>query len=316
MPYIKPEVIEEAKKMDLFTYLKNFEPYELVKINDNNYCTRTHDSLKISNGLWMWWSRGFGGKTALEYLIKVKGLSFLEAVETITGCDATYENALYKEPVKEEEKEVLLPEKSETNNVINRYLKSRGIDEDIVKDFIDMGLIYESLPYHNLVFLGKDEAGKVKYAAYRATNKSRIMGDCGGSKKEYSFRYVSGKSSTVHLFESAIDLMSYATLIKMQGENWKNMNLISLAGVYQPKKVISESKIPKALLNYLEGNETMKIILHLDNDKAGRMATKALKEKLKDNYEVVDYPPMYGKDFNDFLCIKKGLLRREKEKER
>ena len=315
MPYIKPEVIAEAKKMDLFTYLKNFEPYELVKINDNNYCTRTHDSLKISNGLWMWWSRGFGGKTALEYLIKVKGLSFLEAVETITGCDATYKNALYKEPVKEE-KEVLLPEKSETNNVINRYLKSRGIDEDIVKDFIDMGLIYESLPYHNLVFLGKDEAGKVRYAAYRATNKSRIMGDCGGSKKEYSFRYVSGKSSTVHLFESAIDLMSYATLIKMQGENWKNMNLISLAGVYSPKKNISESKVPKALDTYLESNDTNKIILHLDNDKAGRMATKALKEKLKDNYEVVDYPPMYGKDFNDFLCIKKGLLKKEKEIER
>ena len=315
MPYIKPEVIEEAKKMDLFTYLKNFEPYELVKINDNNYCTRTHDSLKISNGLWMWWSRGFGGKTALEYLIKVKGLSFLEAVQTITGCDPSYGKTEYKE-VKREEKDVLLPDKSETDNVINKYLISRGIDENIIKSFVDMGLIYESLPYHNIVFLGKDNVGKVRYAAYRATNKSRLMGDCGGSKKEYSFRYVSGKSSTVHLFESAIDLMSYATLIKMQGENWMDMNLISLAGVYQPKKVISESKIPKALDIYLESNDTNKIILHLDNDKAGRMATKALKEKLKDNYEVVDYPPMYGKDFNDFLCIKKGLLRREKERER
>ena len=33
----------------------------------------------------MWWSRGIGGKSALDYLIKVKGLDFVEAVETIMG---------------------------------------------------------------------------------------------------------------------------------------------------------------------------------------------------------------------------------------
>lgn len=70
MPYIDPKVVLEAKKMDLLTYLKNFEP---------------HDSLKISNGKWMWLSRGIGGTTALNYLIEVKGYSFIEVVETITG---------------------------------------------------------------------------------------------------------------------------------------------------------------------------------------------------------------------------------------
>ncbi len=35
-------------------------------------------SLKISNGKWIWWSRGIGGRSALDYLIKVKGYSFLE----------------------------------------------------------------------------------------------------------------------------------------------------------------------------------------------------------------------------------------------
>ena len=30
MPYIAPEVVQEAKQMDLLTYLKNYEPYELV----------------------------------------------------------------------------------------------------------------------------------------------------------------------------------------------------------------------------------------------------------------------------------------------
>ena len=42
------EKIRELKKIDLLTYLQNYEPNELVHISGNNYCTRTHDSLKIS----------------------------------------------------------------------------------------------------------------------------------------------------------------------------------------------------------------------------------------------------------------------------
>ncbi len=85
MPYIAPEVITEAKRMDLLTYLREYEPGELVKFSSNTYTTRTHDSLKISNGKWMWWSRGIGGKSALDYLIKVRGMDFVGAVQTIMG---------------------------------------------------------------------------------------------------------------------------------------------------------------------------------------------------------------------------------------
>ena len=45
MPYIAPEVITEAKRMDLLTYLREYEPGELVKFSSNTYTTRTHDSL-------------------------------------------------------------------------------------------------------------------------------------------------------------------------------------------------------------------------------------------------------------------------------
>ena len=85
MPYIAPEVVQEVKRMDLLTYLRNYEPYELVRFSGNTYTTKTHDSLKISNGKWMWWSRGIGGRSALDYLIKVRGYAFLEAVQMIAG---------------------------------------------------------------------------------------------------------------------------------------------------------------------------------------------------------------------------------------
>ena len=52
MPYYTKEQQELAKQMDLFTYLKNYEPNELVQESRTQYCTREHDSLKISNGIW------------------------------------------------------------------------------------------------------------------------------------------------------------------------------------------------------------------------------------------------------------------------
>ena len=115
MPFIAPELIIQAKQMDLLTYLRNYEPYELVKFSGNTYCTRTHDSLKISNGKWIWWSRGIGGRSALDYLIKVKGYSFLEAVETIIGHTAIQTPVYEKPQPKEENKPLLLPEKCASN---------------------------------------------------------------------------------------------------------------------------------------------------------------------------------------------------------
>ena len=42
------EQIEKAKKWDFLSYLQTFDPHELKRSGSNEYCTRTHDSLKIS----------------------------------------------------------------------------------------------------------------------------------------------------------------------------------------------------------------------------------------------------------------------------
>ena len=84
-PYLSKDQIAAAREMDLLTYLRRFDPEELVHIGGNTYATRTHDSLKISNGKWCWWSRNIGGTNALDYLTRVEGLSFLDAVQRILG---------------------------------------------------------------------------------------------------------------------------------------------------------------------------------------------------------------------------------------
>lgn len=309
MPYINPDIIIEARQMDLLTYLRNYEPHELVKFSGNTYTTRTHDSLKISNGKWMWWSRGIGGRNALDYLIKVKGLGFLEAVETIVGHTA-FQAPVYEKPQPENEnKPLLLPDKCASNKVITEYLFGRGIDFEIINYCIANGLIFESLPYHNIVFVGFDENREPKYAAYRSTNKQKIMGDCSGSKKDYSFRLGGGNGDEVHFFECAIDLLSFATLEKMKAKNWRELSLVSLSGVYSPAKKIEDSKVPVALQKYLSRHPNIRrIILHFDNDIAGRKAANTLQIILPKEYEVIDDPPPKGKDFNDFLCMQLGIL--------
>ena len=84
--YLKPEELAMVKKIDLLTYLSNYEPNELVRKSHNDYVTRTHDSLHMTNGMWMWWSKGIGGKSALDYLIKVCDMSFLDAAFLIYRC--------------------------------------------------------------------------------------------------------------------------------------------------------------------------------------------------------------------------------------
>ena len=46
MSYVGKEQIQKAKEVDLISYLKAYEPDELVHISGENYCTKTHDSLR------------------------------------------------------------------------------------------------------------------------------------------------------------------------------------------------------------------------------------------------------------------------------
>ena len=305
MPYYTEEQIKAVRSIDLLTYLQTYEPTELIHVRGNTYCTREHDSLKISSdGRWYWWSRGFGGYSALDYLIKVKGMQFMEAMRILSdGRQLSPKNdvLLGENRQYEGKRKLLLPERSETNLEVVRYLSGRGIDREIIRDCIDEGLLYESLPYHNCIFVGFDENGKAAYACYRATNGERLMGDAAGSDKRYAFR-IDRASSTLHVFESAIDLLSYATIMKMKTGEWRSEPMVSLGGVYAPSPNSPSIKIPAALDNALQNHQEVNmIVLHLDNDYAGKSAMENIALQLRCNYEMRNEPPPYGKDCNDYL---------------
>ena len=188
MAYYPPEVIQKAKQMDLLTYLKNYEPDELVHFSRDTYVTRTHDSLKISNGMWYWFSQSIGGKSALEYLIKVRDYTFLQAVETIVGSVVAAPPKIYKSITKKTPDRLMLPKKAPNNDRVKSYLMGRGIDEDIIQECIDNDLIYQQFPNNNVVFVGYDQNKIARYAMYRGTNESNFKGEANGSHKAFSFQ--------------------------------------------------------------------------------------------------------------------------------
>lgn len=306
--WVTPEQIEKAKQIDLLTYLQTCEPDNLQKLGTGTYCTKDHDSLKISNGLWHWFSRHVGGKNALDYLMKVRGFSFTQAVEQLV--DSATVLPIY--PVKETSPKSLdIPKLHSDIQRVKRYLMRRGIDERVIDYCHKEGMLWEDEDYHNCVFLGRDETGVSRFGSLRSTTTD-FKRDLDGSDKRYSFKLcLSDDPNSLHVFEAAIDLMSYITLAVKAHSEWYYDDYLSLGGVYATD---NKQDIPLALNAYLESHPNLRTVyLHLDNDEIGRKATKQIKEALQNNYEVIDEPPKSGKDYNDYL---QNEIRKRKELDR
>ena len=277
--------------MDLLTYLRICEPQELVRLSRRIYTTRTHDSLKISNGMWMWWSHGIGGKTALEYLI-----------QTILQHTPGALQSSKRETVPKKERLFVLPSAAPTNEIVIDYLAGRGIAKEVIGYCIENKLLYESYRHHDVVFVGYDQSGTERYAGLRSTGGRSFKGDAEDSNKAYSFRLVNQTVKDVHVFEGVVDLLSYATLMQMKNKDWHRTNLLSLAGVSVRNRGTYEAKLSTALEQFLHDNPQIQTIhLHLDRDAAGRIASETLTSLLSDRYTVIDEPPEH-KDVNEDLC--------------
>ena len=307
MPFIPPEQLARAREMDLLTYLRCREPEELVSVGGDTYATKSHDSLKISNGEWYWWSRGIGGSNALDYLTTVRKLSLPDAVQRVLSAGG----APLAEPPRRKvcpTKSFSLPHRHADNRRVFSYLRGRGIDPEIINHCIKHGLLYESEQYHNCVFVGF-AGGRPAYAMQRGTlQDKRFVGEVAGSDKRYSFAVpvTPGGSTTLCIFESAIDALSYLTLLKQRGKDWRKANTLSLGGVGKKGQ-----QLPPALSRYLkDAPHITRIVLCLDNDEPGRATAAALKGLLG-GYEVIDRPPARGKDYNDLLRCRRDAQRSE-----
>lgn len=233
----------------------------------------------------------------------------MQAVEKIVGQTRTQPPVFVSEEKEQKPKVLLLPQIASCATHAVEYLRWRGIDGDIINYCIRTGRIYESYPYRNVVFVGQDKDGNARYANLRGIGTD-FKGEANGSDKRFSFSLPAVNSDTVHLFESAVDLLSYATMQKLDGKEWNSEHLLSLAGVYKHKRDTKERTLPLALGQFLKDHpEIKRVNLRLDNDPAGRIAMSTIYKLLTDKYDVCPLPPLSGKDYNDTLCDRLGLQR-------
>ena len=216
MPWIPEEEIKRAREITAIEYLKKYQPNRLKKSSARNEWELTdHDSFKINEqtSQWHWKSRDIGGTSALNFLIHVDGCSFLEAVQMLKDEYPTY----IPPPVEAKPKKpFVLPTASPDCRRVFRYLKERGISGEVLQRCVHLGILYESLPYHNAVFIGRDENQVARYAflrgIYDASGKSFKM-EQAGSEKAYAF-CVPAKSGCrrVAVYEACVDVLAHMTL--------------------------------------------------------------------------------------------------------
>lgn len=300
MPGVSKEQIAAAKRMTAIEFLRRYRPNDLVKSTAHGeYELQSHSSFKINgeSSVWHWKSRGIGGRSALDYLIKVENVSFVDAVKQL--CDEAPDFIPQSHDKVERRRPVFsLPPAAPSTVNIEDYLLGRGISREVIQLCIRQGSLYESLPYHNCVFVGRDAEGTPKYAALRGiydhSGKPFKM-EQAGSQKQYGFCIPpSTPSSKLAVFESAIDAMAELSLT---GEDkWR----LSLGGIYAPEGG-SDIHPPAALEEFLARHPQVKRIeFCLDNDPPGRTAAAALARLYGGQYQAaVRLPPIEGGDYGD-----------------
>ena len=301
MPGVTKEQVAAARQMTAIEFLRRYRADDLVKSSARGeFELKSHDSFKINgeSSLWHWKSRGIGGKSALDYLMHVEGCSFVEAVKMLCDEQPSFIPQRHEE-VERQRPPFKLPEKSPTTTRVEAYLRCRGISQAVIDHCLQTGILYESLPYHNCVFVGRDAGGTPRYAALRGTYTygKQFKGESTGSDKRFGFCIKpTAESGTVAVFEAAIDAMAEMTLAGDAADKYR----LSLGGIYAPEEG-RDIHPPAALEKFLAQHPRVdRIEFCLDNDPPGRAAAAALARLYGERYQVaVRLPPIEGFDYAD-----------------
>lgn len=320
MPWLFKEEIEAARTMTAIEYLRRYEGARLKKSSAKNEWELTdHDSFKI-NGItsaWHWKSRGIGGYNALDFLVKVDGMDFAEAVQFLSGQNPSY---IPPEHVEKEKVLFVLPDRSPNCARVRKYLAGRGISDAVITYCIQKGILYESLPYHNAVFVGLDEQGKAQYAFLRGIYDGKgkpFRIEQAGSDKGCAFCIPpKGESHRAALYEASIDAMAHMTLEQGMADKYR----LSLGGISAPKEGQEHKsfKKPFALERFLSNHpEIEELEICTDNDFAGRWACEHIRAAYKGKYRIIsNLPAIEGADYGDLAVKEMKIQQRRQPMER
>ena len=259
--YFTKEQREQARRTDLAQFLishgkKAGSEYEWLDGSQK---------VTIRGHLWYHQYEQKGGD-AVGFVRRFYNKDYAEAVEMLLNNGGG--QIVNLQTTEREQKPFILPPRNDRmSRVFSYLLLTRGIDKDVLFEFVRKKMIYESADYHNAVFVGYDSNGKPRHAHKRGTVTSNsYKGNVAGSQPEYSFHF-NGTSEKLFLFEAPIDMLSY---ISMHKENWKRHSYAASCSVSD-----------RVLFQCLNDNPNIKnVFLCFDNDEAGQTANKRIADKL------------------------------------
>lgn len=174
-----------ARETDLPELLSHLG-YQVKRVG-RFHTTTEMDSLRIKDRrTWFRYSQNTGGD-AITFLQQFCEKSFPEAVGYLLTFHGKARDApvLQPKPISPKQ-EFSLPPRNADDRRVFAYLRKRGIAAQVIRQFMNSGLLYEDAVHHNCVFVGRDESGQAKYAGLRGTydlDSPGFKGDATGSDK-------------------------------------------------------------------------------------------------------------------------------------
>lgn len=269
--------------------------YQLIDRTRSKQEQRT--SCYITANAYYRFSTGNGGN-AIDFCVNELNMKVDEAIQKLldfqNGVGASEFHALNQNPVSNTSsksnhkihKEKFVPEKEVfaeyCSDVIDYLCRERKIDYKIIKPLLDNGLLKQDAR-GNVCFcrydvennlIGMEKHGTCTDRRYKATS----------GQKGFFLSY--GEAKTICLFESAIDLLSFAELYS---EKLTAHLLVSMGGLNGLAEELKE--------NYPDAE----LFCCVDNDKSGN---KFASHCVQLGYQR--FQPKTCKDWNDFLKLKKS----------
>lgn len=255
---------EQARRTDLADFLISHG--EKVKKSGSEYeWLDGSQKVTIRGHLWYHQYEQKGGD-AVDFVRRFYNKDYAEAVEMLLNNGGG--QIVNLQTTEREQKPFILPPRNDRmSRVFSYLLLTRGIDKDVLFEFVRNRMIYESADFHNAAFVGYDSNGKPRQAHKRGTvTNNPYKGNAAGSQPEFSFHW-HGTSDKIYLFEAPIDMLSY---ISMHKENWKEHSYAASCSVSD-----------RVLFQCLKDNPNIKnVFLCFDNDEAGQTANKRIADKL------------------------------------
>lgn len=340
MGWVTDDQIKRARKLPVLTYILRHESNEYKRVG-RGYRLKSDDAFAVDEKGWYCHKRCIGGKTALDYLVEIRGYGLVEAVcfllnestqehpgEPKSVLSKTKSAAISKKDVPNtrpphivdnappnalennhpKPASISLPVRNKNNNRVIAYLQSRDIDLGLIMNCIGRGVLYECKYYHNAVFLGKDEHDKTRFAAVRST-ATRFMHDINGSDKKYGFVIPPNTSQSSNFAETTTANAVAVFESPIEALSHQTMCLRGYLPTFDVWRLSLNGISTLGLEHFLEHNPQVKhCIVCTNNDDAGDTAMGRIQELEKSlGITVTRSRPPQGNDWNNALeAVKKA----------